>query len=129
MTADLRTHLGRRERQIVEAIYRLRKAGVSEVREALPDPPSYSAVRAMLNSLEEKGYLKHQREGMRYVYVPVLGAKKAQRFALKHLVSTFFQGSPAAAAAALLEMPDAKISQQEKEHLKSLIAQAESEGR
>jgi predicted transcriptional regulator len=129
MSEDLRTHLGRRERQIVDAVYRLRKASVAEVRAALPDPPSYSAVRAMLNLLEKKGYVRHEQDGIRYLYLPVVTPKKAQRSALRHLVSTFFHGSPVAAATALLEMSSAKISREERERLEALIARAESEGR
>jgi predicted transcriptional regulator len=129
MNEDLRTQLGRRERQIVDAVYRLRKASVAEVRAALPDPPSYSAVRAMLNLLEKKGHVRHERDGIRYRYLPVVTPKKAQRSALRHLVSTFFHGSPVAAATALLEMSGAKISREERERLEALIARAESEGR
>jgi BlaI family transcriptional regulator, penicillinase repressor len=129
MNEDLRTQLGRRERQIVDAVYRLRKASVAEVRAALPDPPSYSAVRAMLNLLEKKGHVRHERDGIRYLYLPVVTPKKARRSALRHLVSTFFHGSPVAAATALLEMSGAKISREEREKLEALIARAESEGR
>ncbi len=129
MNEDLRTQLGRRERQIVDAVYRLRKASVAEVRAALPDPPSYSAVRAMLNLLEKKGHVRHERDGIRYLYLPVVTPKKAQRSALRHLVSTFFHGSPVAAATTLLEMSGAKISREEREKLEALIARAESEGR
>jgi predicted transcriptional regulator len=126
---DIRNHLGRRERQIVEAVYRLRKAGVAEVRAGLPDPPSYSAVRAMLNALEQKGYLRHERDGLRYVYLPVMKEKRARILALKHLVATFFRGSPTAAAAALLDMSDDAIPAAERERLRALIAKATREDR
>jgi BlaI family transcriptional regulator, penicillinase repressor len=126
---DIRNHLGRRERQIVEAIYRLQKAGVAEVRAVLPDPPSYSSVRAMLNALEQKGYLRHERDGLRYVYLPVMKERRARTLALKHLVATFFRGSPTAAAAALLEMSDNRISPAEKERLRALISKAVREKR
>lgn len=129
MQEHLSINLGRRERQIVEAVYRLGKAGVSEVRAELPDPPSYSAVRAMLNLLESKGHLTHRRDGIRYVYVPAVAPKKARQSALRHMVSTFFQGSAAAAATALFELPGAKISAEEKARLSALIARAEKEGR
>jgi len=129
MNEDIRADLGSRERQIVEAVYRLGKATVAEVREVLPNPPSYSAVRAMLNLLETKGHLKRDQNGMRHIYSPVVAPKKAQKSALRHMVSTFFDGSPAAAAAALLEMSNTKISSEEKEQLISLIARAEKEGR
>lgn len=129
MDEDIRTQLGSRERQILEAVYKLGKATVAEVRAALSDPPSYSAVRTMLNLLETKGHLKRNQNGMRHVYSPAVAQKKARKSALRHLVSTFFNGSPAAAAAALLEMSDLDVSAEEKEQLAALIARAEREGR
>src|SRR6516225_9440604 len=98
MNEDIGIQLGRRERQIVEVLYRLGNATVAEVLASLPDPPSYSAVRAMLGLLEEKGYVRHKREGMRYVYAPAIAPVKARQSALRQLVSTFFGGSPLAAA-------------------------------
>jgi predicted transcriptional regulator len=121
--------LGRRERQIIDIVYRLGKASVAGVRAALPDPPSYSAVRGMLNLLEEKGHVKHRRDGMRYIYTPAIPAPKARVSALRHLITTFFEGSPLAAAAALLEMPEAKLSPKDREELAAWIARAEKEGR
>src|SRR6185436_13801888 len=91
--------LGRRERQIVEVVYRLGRATVTEVLENLPDPPSYSSVRAMLRILESKGHLKHEQEGPRYVYRPAVHHEKASRTALHHLVRTFFAGSTSRALA------------------------------
>ena len=129
MTEDIRAQLGRRERQIVDALYRLGKASVADVLAALPDPPSYSAVRAMLAILEEKGHVTHQRDGMRYLYSPAVAPVKARHSALRYLISTFFEGSPLAAAAALLEMPDAKLSAAERKQLAALIARREGEGR
>src|SRR5271167_3783236 len=105
--------LGRRERQIVDILYRLGKASVAEVLASLPDPPTYSAVRGMLNLLEDKGHVRHRRSGMRYVYFPAIAPGKARQSALRHLVSTFFQGSTLAAAAALLEMSDNNLSPDE----------------
>jgi BlaI family transcriptional regulator, penicillinase repressor len=128
MSEDAGIRLGRRERQIVEVLYRLGKASVAEVRAHLPDPPSYSAVRGMLNLLEEKGHVRHRRNGIRYVYVPSIAANKAGQSALRHLVSTFFEGSPVAAAAALLEMSDTRLSPEEKDHLSALIVRREREG-
>ena len=128
MDEEIGTQLGRRERQIVEVLYRLGKATVAEVLASLPDPPSYSAVRGMLALLEEKGYVRHKRDGMRYVYAPVIAASKARQSALRQLVSTFFEGSPLAAAAALLEMSDQKLSPEERDHLSALIARREEEG-
>jgi predicted transcriptional regulator len=121
------TQLGRRERQILEALYRLGKAGVADVRANLPDPPTYSAVRGMLNLLEQKGHVHHQREGIRYLYVPAVAPGKARQSALRHLVSTFFDGSSLAAAAALLDMSGDRLSTQEKEQIAALIARREKE--
>jgi len=129
MNEEIGIQLGRRERQIVEALYRLGTASVAEVRANLPDPPGYSAVRGMLSLLEEKGYIRHKRDGMRYVYTPVIAPAKARQSALRQLVSTFFEGSPLAAAAALLEMSDHKLSAEERDHLSALIARREGEGR
>jgi predicted transcriptional regulator len=129
MTEDTRSQLGRRERQIIDVLYRLGKASVAEVLAALPDPPSYSAVRAMLVFLEQKGHVVHGRDGIRYLYSPAVPPVKARHSALRHLVSTFFEGSPLAAAAALLEMPDAKLSPSERKQLAALIAKREGEGR
>jgi BlaI family penicillinase repressor len=128
MAEDAGIQLGRRERQIVEILYRLGKASVAEVRASLPDPPTYSAVRGMLNLLEEKGHVRHRRNGIRYVYAPAVAPGKARHSALRHLVSTFFEGSTLAAAAALLEMSESKLSPAEKEHLAKLIARREKEG-
>jgi predicted transcriptional regulator len=128
MDEEIGIQLGRRERQIVEVLYRLGRATVAEVLADLPDPPSYSAVRGMLALLEEKGYVRHKRDGMRYVYTPVIAASKARQSALRQLISTFFQGSPLAAAAALLEMSDHKLSPEQREQLSTLIARREKEG-
>ena len=128
MDEEIGIQLGRRERQIVEALYRLGKASVAEVLADLPDPPSYSAVRGMLTLLEEKGYVRHKRDGMRYVYSPAIAPAKARQSALRQLVSTFFEGSPLAAAAALLEMSDHKLSREERDQLSALIARREKEG-
>src|SRR3984885_1015054 len=128
MSEEIGIQLGRRERQIVEVLYRLGKASVAEVLANLPDPPTYSAVRGMLGLLEEKGHVRHKRDGMRYVYAPAVAPAKARQSALRQLVSTFFEGSPVAAAAALLEMSDHKFSPEERERLAALIARREKEG-
>jgi predicted transcriptional regulator len=129
MKEDIGNQLGRRERQIVEVLYRLGKGSVAEVLAGLPDPPSYSAVRGMLALLEEKGYVRHKRDGMRYVYTPAIAPAKARQSALRQLVATFFEGSPMAAAAALLEMSGDKFSAEERQQLSALIARREKEGR
>lgn len=129
MKEEIGNQLGRRERQIVEVLYRLGTASVADVLANLPDPPSYSAVRGMLSLLEEKGYVRHKRDGMRYVYTPVIAPAKARQSALRQLVSTFFEGSPLAAAAALLEMSDHKLTAEERAQLSALISRREREGR
>lgn len=124
------THdLGRRERQIMDAVYRLGRATVSEVREQLADPPSYSAVRAMLRILEGKGHLRHEQDGPRYVYVPTLARSQARRSMLRHVVQTFFNGSTEQAVAALLESADTKLTETELDRLTRLIQQARKQGR
>src|SRR5579872_1551562 len=106
MTRNAQWELGRRERQIMEIVFRLGRATVAQVHAELPDPPSYSAVRATLGFLEDKGYLRHQQDGLKYVYRPTVDPNKARTSALQHLVKTFFRGSAADAAAALIELPD-----------------------
>jgi predicted transcriptional regulator len=118
------THLSRRERQIMDVIWRVGRATVAEVLERLPGPPSYSAVRAMLRILEEKGHLKHEEAGPRYVYVPTTPRDEARESALKHLVRTFFNNSTESAVAALLELPERGLSDAELDRLSRLIEQA-----
>ncbi len=129
ITKTPHVNLSRRERQIMDAIYQLGRATAVEVMERLPDPPSYSAVRAMLRLLEEKGHLEHEQDGPRYIYKPTLAHDKAQRSALKHLVDTFFEGSAEQAVAALLDLSKAKLSEDELDRLSQLITQAKQEGR
>lgn len=129
MSDEQQTNLSRRERQIMDAIYRLGRASVTEVMENIPDPPSYSAVRAMLGILENKGHLTHQQEGAKYVYLPIVARERARKTALKSLVTTFFDGSSREAITALLEMPDGKLSKTELDALGELIEKAKKEGR
>src|SRR4051794_19717741 len=105
--------LGKRERQIVEVVYRLGEAAVSQVREALPDPPSYSAVRAMLNLLTEKRVLAVRQEGKRYLYRPVAAKNKVGLSVLRELVQNFFGGQPSDAVAALLDGGAGRITAEE----------------
>ena len=121
--------LSRRERQIMDAIYRLGEASAQEVLDHLPDPPSYSAVRALLRVLVDKGHVKHREDGTRYVYAPVVSREQARRNALKQMVSTFFDGSAAQAAAALLNLKDANLSDDELNRLEALIERARAEDR
>ena len=121
--------LSRRERQIMDVVYRLGKASVTDVLERLPDPPSYSAVRALMRILEEKGHLSHEQDGPRYVYLPTVPRDAAQASALTHLVRTFFGGSAEAAVAALLELPENGLSGGELDRLSRLIDDARGQGR
>src|SRR5438034_268690 len=123
------SHLSRRERQIMDVIHAKGRATAAEVLAAMPEPPSYSAVRALLRILEEKGHVRHRRQGARYVYVPRVSPAIARRSALKRLVSTFFQGSVAQAVAALLETADTQLSDEELKRLEQKIQQARKEGR
>ena len=119
--------LSRRERQIMDVIYQRGRATAGEVLEQLPDPPGYSAVRAMLRVLEDKGHLRHEQDGPRYVYLPTVNRERASRSALRHLVQTFFDGSTEQVVAALLEGSDAKLSDDELDRLSRLIEQAKQE--
>ena len=124
MRAKAHLDLSRRERQIMEAIYRLGSATVAEVMAELPDPPSYSAVRAMLGKLEAKGYLKHRQEGPRYLYLATVPRREARHSALERLVRTFFDGSTEKAVTALLDMSAAEMSDEELDRLSALIQEA-----
>ena len=121
--------LSRRERQIMEVIYRRGRATAAEVLEGMPDPPSYSAVRAMLRVLEEKGHLRHEQTGPRYVFLPTVPREQASRSALRQLVQTFFDGSTEQTVAALLDLSDSKLSDAELDRLARLIDRARKEGR
>jgi predicted transcriptional regulator len=122
-------HLSRRERQIMDIVYQLGQATAAEVLERLPSPPSYSAVRAMLRVLEDKGHLRHEEQGPRYVYLPTLARDKARSSALRQLVQTFFEGSREQAVAALLGMSSEPLPEDELDRLAQLIEQARKEGR
>ena len=121
--------LSRRERQIMDVIYRLSRATAADVMVNLPDPPSYSAVRALLRVLEEKGHLSHEQDGPRYVYRPTLPRTDASRSALRQMVSTFFDGSVTQTVAALLDVAGPKLSEKDLDRLSKLIADARREGR
>lgn len=122
MTGPLHTQLSRRETQIMDAVFQLGEATAAEILEHLPDPPSYSAVRALLAILGEKGHLTHRRDGTRYVYAPTLANDQAQQSALNHLLKTFFSGSASQVVAALLSTND--LSPEELEELARLIEEA-----
>ena len=129
MTETSQEKLSRRERQIMNIIYQKGNATAAEVLKGLPDPPSYSAVRALLKVLETKGHLKHRQDGPRYVFFPRLSREKAKKSALKHLVRTFFDGSTEEAVAALLSVSKSELSDEDLDRLKHLIDQARQEGR
>jgi len=129
LPAEKHLEFGRRERQIMDVVFRRGKASVSEVRAELPDPPSYSAVRAMLGFLEDKGYLRHEQEGLKYVYLPALDTAQVRTSALKHMVRTFFGGSAEQAVAALLEISDTRLSSKDRQYLSQLVKKVRQEGR
>jgi BlaI family penicillinase repressor len=128
MTRNTHHDLSRRERQIVDILYARGKATAAEVQTALPEPPSYSAVRAMLRILEDKGHVKHEQDGPRYVYVPTVGRDNAKRSALHHVLKTFFDGSTEQAISALLDESAAKLSDAELDRLAQMIDQARTTG-
>lgn len=121
--------LSRRERQIMDAVYRLGRAGVADVRAEIPDPPGYSAVRAMMGKLEDKGHLRHEQDGARYVYLATQPRGEARATALRRLVRTFFDGSPSKAVAAVLDLSDGEMTQAELDELADLIDEARRRGR
>ena len=123
------SRLSRRERQIMDIIYERTQATAAEVLENMTDPPSYSAVRAMLRVLEEKGHLKHRQDGPRYVYQPTVSRSRASTSALERVLRTFFENSTEQAVAALLDLKAAKLSDDELDRLRTLIEQARQEGR
>ena len=129
MTPNAHAHLGRRERQIMEVVYRLGRATVSDVLQQIDDPPSYSAVRAMLRILEDKGHLKHEQDGPRYVYLPVVSGARARKTILRDVVQRLFDGSTEAAVAALLESSSSKMDDAELDRLQRLISTARKQGR
>jgi BlaI family transcriptional regulator, penicillinase repressor len=119
------SNLSRRERQIMDALYKLERATVAEVLTKLPGKPHYSTLRAQLRVLEEKGYVRHEEQGLRYVYVPTVPRDIARRSALRHLIETFFDGSVENVVATLLGGEVSRISQEELDRLARLIAKTE----
>jgi BlaI family transcriptional regulator, penicillinase repressor len=121
--------LSRRERQIMDILYQHGRASAAEVLAALPDPPGYSAVRAMLRVLEEKGHIRHEEQGLRYVFLPTVPRERAKRSAVKHLLDTFFNGSAEQAVAALLDASAVSLSRAELDRMAELIDKARREGK
>ena len=121
--------LTRREREIMDVLHRRGRATAQEVLDDLAEPPSYSAVRTFLRLLEERGHVRHVQDGPRYVYMPTVARRDAQRSALAHLVDTFFDGSVEEAVASLVESSKPKLSAQELDRIAALLAKAKKEGR
>jgi predicted transcriptional regulator len=121
--------LSRREREVMDVLFRREEATVAEVLEALEDPPTYSAVRSILRVLEEKGHITHREDGPRYVYAPAVARERARRAALDHVVETFFDGSAESALAALLRRTDLELSDAQIARLAREIRVAREEGR
>jgi BlaI family transcriptional regulator, penicillinase repressor len=128
MAKTLHAVLTRRERQIVDILYRRGRATAAEVMEELPGDPSYSTVRTQLRVLEDKGHVRHEEEGLRYVYIPAVSRHAVRKPALKHLVDTFFDGSVEQAVAALLGAGGTRLTDEELDRIAELIARARKEG-
>jgi len=131
MPKEPTTQLSRREREIMDVIYGAPggRATAAEVLEQLADPPSYSAVRALLRVLEEKGHLRHEEDGPRYVFLPTIPRERARESALRQMLQTFFDGSTEQAVAALLDLSSTRLSDAELVRLSRRIADARKEGR
>ena len=129
MAHDDAVHLSRRERQIMDHLFRVGRATAADVLAGMPDPPSYSAVRATMNVLEEKGHIRHRQDGPRYVYLPAVPRDRARNAALSHLLQTFFDGSAESAVVALLQMTDSQLSPTDFERLADQVRKARQEGR
>jgi predicted transcriptional regulator len=129
MPAKPETHLSRRERQIMDIIYAGGPASVSQVRRAMADPPSYSAVRALMRILEHKGHLRHKAEGKKYIYLPTRSRRSASRSAARRLLRTFFDGSTEQALAALLDVSPTGPTPEELDRLARIIENARKDGR
>lgn len=125
----IQQRLSRRERQIMDVLFKLGKGTANEILTGMPDPPSNSAVRTHLRTLVEKGYVRQEAEDLRYVYRPAVRPSEARRSALEHLVETFFGGSAGAAAAALLDEGSARLSSEELDRLTEMIERARKEGK
>ena len=121
--------LSRRERQIMDVLYRTGRATAAEVQAGLPDAPGYSAVRTMLRILEEKGHIRHEADGPRYVYIPTVARDRAKRSALKHVLNTFFEGSASQVMAALFELSPRDLADDEIARLRQLIDTAKQKKR
>ena len=117
-------NLSRRERQIMDVLYRKGRSTAADVLDSLPDPPSYSSIRALLRILEEKGHIRHEKDGAKYVFIPSVGRDRAKRSAIRHLLKTFFEGSPELVVAALLDVSSSRLTDAELDRLKVLIEES-----
>ena len=122
------SNLSRRERQIMDVLHQRHRASAADIRAALPDPPGYSAVRALLRILEEKGHIRHEEKDLRYVYFPAAPRERARRRALRHVVETFFDGSAVQAVATLLDPSTGRVTESDLDHLAGLIEKARQGG-
>ena len=129
MAAEHQNDLSRRERQIMDFLYERERASVTEVMQGIADPPSYSAVRAMLRTLEQKGRIRHVEDGRAYIYEPVMQKDSARQGALAHMLRIFFDGSTEKAVAALLDQKGSKLSKAELDRVAALVQQARRDGR
>ena len=120
--------VSRRERQILDVLYKAGRATVAEVQQGMPKPPSYSAVRTLLRILEEKGHVRHEQDGARYVYLPTVKPENAKRSALRHMLNTFFEGSATQAIAALLDEDSRRLSAEDWDRLQAMVERARKEG-
>ena len=128
MSRSLHSTLTRRERQIMDILFRRGRATAAEVMEELPGEPSYSTVRTQLRVLEEKGHVRHEEDGVRFIYMPAVRRQAARKSALRHLVETFFDGSPEKAVAALLGGEGARLSDEQLDRIAEMIDKARKEG-
>ena len=128
MRKDGHRNLSRRERQIMDILYQRGRATGAEIHQALPDAPTYSAVRAKLRVLEEKGHVRHEEEALRYVYLPTVARDTARKSALRHMVSTFFAGSVEETVAALLDLSAANLDAKDLERISQMIETARKQG-
>ena len=129
MAKKLASHdLSRRERQILDVLYAAGRATAAEVQQGMPNAPSYSAVRTLLRILEDKGHIRHEQDGARYVYTPTVEPGNARRSALRHLLDTFFGGSATQAMAALLDEESLRLPKKDVQRLKAAIDRARKEG-
>ncbi len=128
MSRTLHTSLSRRERLIMDILFRRGRATAADVMAELPSDPSYSTVRTQLRVLEQKGHVRHEQEGLRFIYAPVVARQTARKSALRHVIETFFDGSPEKAVAALLGGEATKLSDDELDRIASLITKARKEG-